>query len=87
MSSNTPGKCGRALRRAAWKWMSLEPRISALSISSRRKAGGTFTVTTTKATDPARYDLYVTGRLKTDAGEERIVSRPIPFEVTEGNTK
>lgn len=51
------------------------------------KAGGTFTVTTTKATDPARYDLFVTGRLKTDAGEERIVSRAIPFEVTGGNTK
>ncbi len=49
--------------------------------------GGTFVVTTTKATDAARYDLYISGRLKTDAGEERIVSRPIPFEVAEGSTK
>jgi Bacterial pre-peptidase C-terminal domain len=42
---------------------------------------GTFAVTTTKATDPARYDLYVSGRLRTDEGEEVIVSRPIVFEV------
>jgi len=45
---------------------------------------GTFAVTTTKATDPARYDLYISGRLKTDDGEELIFSRPIPFEVTGG---
>lgn len=44
--------------------------------------GGTFAVTTTKATDPARYDLYATGRVKTDTGDELIVSRAIPFEVT-----
>jgi len=43
---------------------------------------GTFAVTTTKATDPARYDLYINGRLRTDDGDELIVSRPIPFEVT-----
>lgn len=55
------------------------------------ESGGTFVVTTTKATDPADYDLYVTGRLKTDAGDETIVSRRIPFEVTsevkEGSAK
>ena len=45
---------------------------------------GTFAVTTTKATDPARYDLYVSGRLKTDDGDESIVSRPIAFEVSGG---
>lgn len=44
--------------------------------------GGTFAVTTTKATDPARYDLYATGRVKTDTGDELIVSPSIPFEVT-----
>ncbi len=48
------------------------------------KQGGTFVVNTTKATDPARYDLYINGMLKTDGGEEMIVSRPIPFEVTGG---
>jgi len=42
-----------------------------------------FAVTTTKATDPGRYDLYITGRLRTDDGEQTtIVSRPIPFEVS-----
>lgn len=49
--------------------------------------GGTFVVNTTKATDPARYDLYINGMLKTDGGEELIVSRPIAFEVTGGSTK
>ena len=34
---------------------------------------------------PARYDLYISGRLRTDDGDEVIVSRPIPFEVTGGN--
>ncbi len=48
---------------------------------------GTFAVTTTKATDPARYDMYVSGRVKTDDGDVFIVSRPIPFEVPEGSTK
>ena len=43
--------------------------------------GGTFAVTTTKATDPAHYDLYATGRVKTDSGDEFIVSRAIPFQV------
>ena len=47
--------------------------------------GGTFIVNTTKATDPARYDLYISGALKTDSGEEMIVSRPIAFEVTGGS--
>jgi hypothetical protein len=45
---------------------------------------GTFAVTTTKATDPARYDLYINGRVKTDDGDESIVSRAIPFEVIGG---
>jgi hypothetical protein len=49
--------------------------------------GGTFIVNTTKATDPARYDLYINGMLKTDSGEEMIVSRPIAFEVTGGTNK
>jgi hypothetical protein len=48
---------------------------------------GTFAVTTTKATDPARYDLYITGRLRTDDGDELILSRPIPFDVTGGTNE
>jgi hypothetical protein len=47
---------------------------------------GTFAVTTTKSTDPGRYDLYVSGRIKTDDGDETIVSRPIPLEVSEGTS-
>jgi hypothetical protein len=47
---------------------------------------GTFAVTTTKATDPARYDLYISGRLRSDDGDESIVSRPIAFEVSGGTT-
>ena len=45
-------------------------------------ARGSFVVTTTKATDPARYDLLVSGRLRTENGDEVVVARPIPFEVT-----
>ena len=45
---------------------------------------GTFAVTTTKATDPARYDLYINGRLRTDDGDEVIFSPPIPFDVIGG---
>ncbi len=48
---------------------------------------GTFAVTTTKATDPARYDLYISGRVKTDDGDESIVSRAIPFEVSGGTPR
>ena len=51
-------------------------------VSKNGGMSGTFAVTTTKATDPAKYDLYLSGRLRTDEGEEVIVSRPIPFEVT-----
>jgi hypothetical protein len=40
-------------------------------------------VTTTKATDPARYNMYIAGRV----GDERIVSRPIAFDVAEGTSK
>lgn len=43
-----------------------------------------FAVTTTKATDPGLYDVYVNGRLRTDDGEETVVASAIPFEVTGG---
>jgi hypothetical protein len=52
-------------------------------VAAKDMMSGTFAVTTTKATDPAPYDLYVNGRLRTDDGEELIVSRPILFEVTD----
>jgi len=43
-----------------------------------------FAVTTTKATDPGLYDVYVNGRVRTDDGEELVVARAIPFDVTGG---
>ena len=58
-------------------------RVIDMKTDMRTKTG-VFAVTTTKATDPARYDLYVSGRLRTDEGDEIIFSRPIPFEVTGG---
>ena len=45
---------------------------------------GGFAVTTTKATDPGLYDVYVNGRVRTDDGEEVVVASAIPFEVTGG---
>jgi hypothetical protein len=47
------------------------------------RTAGTFTVTTTKLTRPAKYDLYITGRLMVDGQQRDIVSRPIPVEVLE----
>ena len=50
-----------------------------------RAKTGTFAVTTTKATDPgALRPVHQRPRLRTDDGDEIIVSRPIPFEVTGG---
>lgn len=61
--------------------------IRIIDMKPSGKEAGTFVVTTTKATDPARYDMLISGRVKTDNGNELIVSRPIPFEVTGGSTK
>ena len=47
---------------------------------------GTFVVTTTKATDPARYDMYISGTVETETGNQIVVSRPIGFEVTGGSS-
>jgi hypothetical protein len=44
-----------------------------------------FAVTTTKATDPGLYDVYVNGRVRTDDGDEVVVAQTIPFEVTGGS--
>jgi hypothetical protein len=44
-----------------------------------------FAVTTSKATDPGRYDVYVNARVRTDDGDETVVARAIPFEVTGGS--
>jgi hypothetical protein len=47
------------------------------------RTAGTFTMTTTKLTRPAKYDLYITGRLMVDGEQQTIVSRPITVEVME----
>ena len=47
------------------------------------RAAGTFTITTTKLTRPAKYDVYITGRLTVEGQQHDIVSRPIPVEVLE----
>src|SRR5262249_15063157 len=83
----------------AWKWTMrgriTPPEMVGVEVNGAKdlrvidmkseKLAGTFAVTTTKATDPATYDLYITGRLRSDEGDEVIISRPIPFEVTGGN--
>src|SRR5437899_3978365 len=43
---------------------------------------GSFAVTTTKTTDPGLYDVYVNGRIRGEDGDELVVARAIPFEVT-----
>jgi hypothetical protein len=44
---------------------------------------GTFSINTTKATDPASYDVIVRGRVKTDAGDEDIYAPPIALKVSD----
>jgi hypothetical protein len=47
---------------------------------------GTFVATTTKATEPGRYDLFVSGKVKMDEGDLEVVAPVIAFEVTAGGT-
>jgi hypothetical protein len=51
---------------------------------AKDKTTGTFMITTTKLTRPAKYDLYISGRLTMENNQqETIVSRPIEVEVME----
>jgi hypothetical protein len=61
-------------------------RIINVRPAAKGAATGTFTVTTTKATTPAKYDLVVSANLMVDGQRETIMSRAIPFEVVEGGT-
>ena len=45
--------------------------------------GGTFSINTTKATDPARYDIIIRGRISAAGMNEDIYARPLPLVVTE----
>jgi hypothetical protein len=58
-------------------------RIIDAKTDPKDKATGTFLITTTKLTRPAKYDLYISGRLMVDGQQQDIVSRPIPVEVME----
>jgi hypothetical protein len=49
---------------------------------------GVFSINTTKATDPASYDVIVRGRLKGESGDEDIYALPVALKVLDrgGNT-
>ena len=61
-------------------------RVINMKPASKGAATGTFTVTTTKATTPAKYDLVVTANLMVEGRRETIMSRAIPFEVVQGGS-
>src|SRR5262249_9403098 len=58
-------------------------RIIEAKADPKDRTAGTFLITTTKLTRPARYDLYITGRLMVDGQQQDVVSRPIQVEVME----
>ena len=58
-------------------------RIIDAKTDPKDPTAGTFVVTTTKLTLPAKYDLYISGRLMADGQSQDIVSRPIQVEVLE----
>jgi hypothetical protein len=58
-------------------------RVLDMRPDSDDRVTGTFLVTTTKLTRPAKYDFYITGRLTTGGQQEEIVSRPIAIVVDE----
>jgi hypothetical protein len=63
---------------------SADVRVIAMQADAKDSSTGTFLMTTTKLTRPSKYDVYITGRLNLDGGEqEDIVSRPITVKVDE----
>ncbi len=58
-------------------------RVLDMRPDSDDRVTGTFLVTTTKLTRPAKYDFYITGRLTAGGQQEEIVSRPIAVVVDE----
>ncbi len=59
-------------------------RVIDVKPASKGADSGTFTVTTTRATTPAKYDLVISAPLMVDGQREIITSRAIPFEVKKG---
>ena len=58
-------------------------RVIEAKVDPQDRASGTFLITTTKLTRPAKYDLYISGRLMVEGQTQDIVSRPIAVEVIE----
>ena len=66
---------------------SADVRVIDMQVDAKDSSTGTFVMTTTKLTRPSKYDVYITGRLTLDGGEqEDIVSRPITVNVDEVGT-
>jgi hypothetical protein len=63
-----------------------DTRVIDMKQVSKGSATGTFRVTTTKATAPARYDIAVSANLMVNGVRETIYSRAVPFEVSEVNS-
>ncbi len=59
-------------------------RVIDMKPASKGADNGTFTITTTRATTPAKYDLVIGATLMVDGQRETITSRAIPFEVLKG---
>jgi hypothetical protein len=59
-------------------------RVIDMKAASKGADNGTFTITTTRATAPAVYDLVISANLLVDGQREVITSRAIPFEVLKG---
>ena len=63
---------------------SADVRVIDMQVDAKDPSTGTFLMTTTKLTRPSKYDVFITGRLNLDGGEqEDIVSRPITVKVDE----
>jgi hypothetical protein len=61
---------------------SADVRVVDMQVDPKDSSTGTFVMTTTKLTRPSTYDVFITGRLNLDGGEqEDIVSRPITVKV------
>ena len=58
-------------------------RVIEAKADPKDRTAGTFLITTTKLTRPAKYDLYISGRLMVDGQQQEIVSRPIVVEIME----
>ena len=63
---------------------SADVRVIDMQPDKQDPSAGTFLMTTTRLTRPSKYDMFITGRLNVDGGEqEEIVSRPITVQVEE----